>query len=316
MSRQTAVETQQTNVIGTLNLLFSIRDHVPDCHLIKLGTMGEYGTPNIDIEEGFIEIEHNGRKRHAALSEAARFALSLLQGPRFDQHPFRLPDLGPAGHRPQPGRRLRDRDRRDGPRRAPGDPLRLRRDLRHRAQPLLRAGGDRSPADRLRSGGQTRGYLNIRDTLRCVELAMENPAAAGEFRVFNQFTEQFSVSRAGDTGQECGAKVGFEVEIRAIRTPGSSWSTTTTTRPTRSCSTSVSSRPTSGRSWCSRCCDRIELHRDRVIPEAIEPRTKWNPVAELGGGAPAGGRPARGSALRPKHPARQARRRCYHRLFR
>ncbi len=61
-TRQTAVETQMTNVIGTLNLLFAMRDKVPDAHLIKLGTMGEYGTPNIDIEEGFIEIEHNGRK--------------------------------------------------------------------------------------------------------------------------------------------------------------------------------------------------------------------------------------------------------------
>src|SRR5215211_3964850 len=62
ISRRHAVNTQQTNVIGTLNLLFSLRDRVPDCHLVKLGTMGEYGTPNIDIEEGFIEIEHKGRK--------------------------------------------------------------------------------------------------------------------------------------------------------------------------------------------------------------------------------------------------------------
>ncbi len=61
-SRQAAVETQQTNVIGTLNLLFSMQSYVPDAHLIKLGTMGEYVTPNIDIEEGYIEIEHNGRK--------------------------------------------------------------------------------------------------------------------------------------------------------------------------------------------------------------------------------------------------------------
>src|SRR5262245_39046707 len=61
-SREQAVETQYTNVIGTLNLLWFMRDHVPDCHLVKLGTMGEYGTPNIDIEEGFIEIEHKGRR--------------------------------------------------------------------------------------------------------------------------------------------------------------------------------------------------------------------------------------------------------------
>ncbi len=113
MSRERAVETQHTNVIGTLNLLFSLRDHVPDCHLVKLGTMGEYGTPNIDIEEGFIEIEHKGRTRHPALPETAGLALPLLQGPRLDQHPLRLPDLGAARHRPQPGRRLRDRDRGD-----------------------------------------------------------------------------------------------------------------------------------------------------------------------------------------------------------
>src|SRR3954462_7465139 len=61
-NREQAVETQYTNVIGTLNLLFFLRDHVPDCHLVKLGTMGEYGTPNIDIEEGFIEIDQRGRK--------------------------------------------------------------------------------------------------------------------------------------------------------------------------------------------------------------------------------------------------------------
>ena len=62
ISRRHAVETQRTNVIGNLNLLWSLRDRVPDCHLVKLGTMGEYGTPNIDIEEGYIEIEHKGRK--------------------------------------------------------------------------------------------------------------------------------------------------------------------------------------------------------------------------------------------------------------
>ena len=70
ISRRHAVETQYTNVIGNLNLLFSMRDRVPDCHLVKLGTMGEYGTPNIDIEEGFIEIDHKGRTRHAARSRS------------------------------------------------------------------------------------------------------------------------------------------------------------------------------------------------------------------------------------------------------
>jgi UDP-sulfoquinovose synthase len=61
IDRKHAVFTQVNNVVGTLNVLFAIREYVPDCHLVKLGTMGEYGTPNIDIEEGYIKIEHNGR---------------------------------------------------------------------------------------------------------------------------------------------------------------------------------------------------------------------------------------------------------------
>ena len=122
-SREQAVETQYGNVIGNLNLLFAIRDHVPECHLVKLGTMGEYGQPNIDIEEGYIEIEHKGRTRQPALPEAARLALSLLEGPRLDQHPLRLPHLGPARHRPQSRSRLRNRHPGDCVRRAPHNPL-------------------------------------------------------------------------------------------------------------------------------------------------------------------------------------------------
>ena len=60
--RQKAYFTQSNNVLGNLNLLFAMKKYCPDAHLIKLGTMGEYGTPNIDIEEGWLDIEHKGRK--------------------------------------------------------------------------------------------------------------------------------------------------------------------------------------------------------------------------------------------------------------
>ncbi|CAA9475258.1 MAG: UDP-sulfoquinovose synthase, partial [uncultured Solirubrobacteraceae bacterium] len=93
-----------------------------------------------------------GPQGHAALPEAARLALPRLEGPRLDQHPLRLPDVGIARDRPQPGPGLRHRDRRDEARRPPRHALRLRRDLRHRAQPLLRAGGHRASAHRLRQG--------------------------------------------------------------------------------------------------------------------------------------------------------------------
>lgn len=61
IDRSRAIYTQQNNVLGTLNVLFAIKEYGEDCHLVKLGTMGEYGTPNIDIEEGYLTITHNGR---------------------------------------------------------------------------------------------------------------------------------------------------------------------------------------------------------------------------------------------------------------
>ena len=80
IDRRHAVFTQINNVAGTLNLLFALRELRPDCHLIKLGTMGEYGTPNIDIEEGYITIEHNGRRDVLPYPEAGRLLLSPFEG--------------------------------------------------------------------------------------------------------------------------------------------------------------------------------------------------------------------------------------------
>ena len=61
IDREHAVYTQVNNVVGNLNVMYAIQETDPDIHLVKLGTMGEYGYPNIDIEEGFIEITHKGR---------------------------------------------------------------------------------------------------------------------------------------------------------------------------------------------------------------------------------------------------------------
>ena len=113
IDRRHSVLTQVNNLVGTLNAVYAIREHVPECHLVKLGTMGEYGTPNIDIEEGFIEITHNGRTDTLPYPEAARLVLSPVQGSRLAQYPVRLQNLGHPRDRPQPGRRLRNRDRRD-----------------------------------------------------------------------------------------------------------------------------------------------------------------------------------------------------------
>ena len=193
IDRAHAVETQVNNVVGTLNLLFALRDHAPDCHLVKLGTMGEYGTPNIDIEEGFIDIEHNGRTDRLPFPKqpGSMYHLSKVH----DSHniDFACRIWG-----------LRATDLNQGVvYGADTAETALHRDLATRfdydgiwgtvlnrfcvqaaiGQPLTVHG----------KGGQTRGFLDIRDTVACVELACLNPPAAGEFRVFNQFTEQFSI---------------------------------------------------------------------------------------------------------------------------
>ena len=147
-----AVETQQGNVIGSLKLLWAMREYAPDAHLIKLGTMGEYGTPNIDIEEGFIEIEHNGRRDVLPFPKVpgSLYHLSKVH----DSHNIhfgcrvwglRATDLnqGVVYGIETPETKLDERL---------ADPVRLRRGVRHRAQPVLRAGGDRPPADGVRQG--------------------------------------------------------------------------------------------------------------------------------------------------------------------
>ena len=256
MSRERAVETQHTNVIGTLNLLFSIRDHVPDCHLVKLGTMGEYGTPNIDIEEGFIEIEHKGRrdtlpfpKLPGSLYHCSKVHDSTNIHFACRIWGLRATDLnqgvvyGIETEETARDERLVTRFDYDEVFGTVLNRFCLQTVIGH---PLTVYG----------DGGQTRGFLNIRDTLRCVELAVENPAGAGEYRVFNQFTEQFSVGELAELVSEAGRRLGFEWRSAPTRTRGSSASSTTTTPPTPSCSTSGWSRRCWARSWWSRCCTR------------------------------------------------------------
>src|SRR5207344_40451 len=219
MSRERAVETQHTNVIGTLNLLFSLRDHVPDCHLIKLGTMGEYGTPNIDIEEGFIEIEHKGRTDTLPFPKlpGSLYHLSKVH----DSHNIhfacrvwglRSTDLnqGVVYGIETPETRLDER-------------LITRFDYDELFGTALNRFAVQAvighPLTVYGKGGQTRGYLNIVDTLACVEIAVTHPATAGEFRVFNQFTEQFSVQQLAEHVQKAGAEVGLKVAVDPIENP-------------------------------------------------------------------------------------------------
>ncbi|HSL12062.1 MAG TPA: NAD-dependent epimerase/dehydratase family protein [Actinomycetota bacterium] len=217
--REHAVFTQTNNVVNTLNILWAMRDITPDAHLVKLGTMGEYGTPNIDIEEGYLEIRHNGREDY-------------LPFPKLPGSMYHLSKVHDS-HNIHFGCRiwgLRATDLNQGvvygihtDETALDDRLLTRFDYddvfgtalnRFCLQAVIG-----HPLTVYGKGGQTRGYLNIVDTLRCVELAVTHPAERGEFRVFNQFTEQFSVVELAEHVQKAGAQVGLDVDVRAIDNP-------------------------------------------------------------------------------------------------
>ncbi|HSI80851.1 MAG TPA: NAD-dependent epimerase/dehydratase family protein [Solirubrobacterales bacterium] len=281
-SRRAAVETQYTNVIGTLNVLFAIRDRVPDCHLVKLGTMGEYGTPDIDIEEGFIEIEHNGRRDTLPFPKLPGSLYHLSKVHDSHNIHFACRIWG-----------LRSTDLNQGvvygietPESAADERLITRFDYDEYFGTVLNRFCVQAvighPLTVYGEGGQTRGFLNIRDTLQCVGLAVENPPELGEYRVFNQFTEQFSVAELADLVRRSAAELGFEVEVRSYPNPRieaeSHYYNAANTKLR-----DLGLEPhLLGEELVRSMLGIIDRHRDRVIERAILPRTRWRPGELLG----------------------------------
>jgi UDP-sulfoquinovose synthase len=219
IDRKHAVFTQVNNVVGTLNLLFALREFQPDCHLIKLGTMGEYGTPNIDIEEGYITIEHNGRRDTVPYPKQPGSFYHLSKVHDSHNIMFTCRAWG-----------LRATDLNQGvvygtmtDEVALDDALINRFDYDEVFGTVLNRfcvqAAIGHPLTVYGKGGQTRGFLDIRDTVRCVEIACLNRAARGECRVFNQFTEQFSVLELARMVQVAGEKLGLTVEVKHLSDP-------------------------------------------------------------------------------------------------
>ncbi|DBA80339.1 hypothetical protein WJX79_009674 [Trebouxia sp. C0005] len=214
-----AVYTQHNNVIGTINVMFAIKELAPECHLVKLGTMGEYGTPNIDIEEGFITINHKGRTDTLPFPKQASsfYHLSKVHDSHnihFATKTWKLAatDLnqgivyGVKTEETDADRRLVNRFDYDGVFGTALNRFVVQAAVGH---PLTVYG----------KGGQTRGFLDIRDTVRCIQLAVDNPADRGEMRVFNQFTEQFSVNDIASIVKKAGSKVGLDVQVQSVPNP-------------------------------------------------------------------------------------------------
>lgn len=219
MGHREAVFTLTNNLVSTLNIIHAIKENNINCHIVKLGTMGVYGTPNIDIEEGYLEVEHKGRRQTFLYPKAPGSLYHLTKAQDGDMLYFysriwsiRVTDLNQG---PVYGMETEEscQDERLAPIFNYDD---IFGTVLNRF--LVQAVGG-FPLTVYGKGGQTRGYLNIKDTMACVELALMHPAAPGEYRVFNQFVETFSVNELAQKVQEAGRDLGLKVEIQQISNP-------------------------------------------------------------------------------------------------
>lgn len=214
-----AKTTLSNNLMATFNVIWSVIKHAPSCHIIKLGTMGEYGTPNIDIEEGWLEVEHKGRRetflyprQAGSLYHTTKVLDTDLLWFYVRLYKLRVTDLmqgpvyGISTNEADTDSRLMPNFHYDD----------IFGTVVNRFLVQAVAG---IPLTVYGRGGQTRGYLNIRDTLQCIALAAENPAPEGDLRIFNQFTETFSVLELAERVKFVAEDIGIEVAIQKVSNP-------------------------------------------------------------------------------------------------
>ena len=277
IDRKHAISTQMNNVVGTLNVLYAMRDITPEAHLVKLGTMGEYGTPNIDIEEGFIEIDHNGRKDTLPFPKlpGSMYHLSKVHDSHNIHFACRIWGLRATDLNQGVVYGIRT-DETD---------LDERLCTRFDYDEVLGTALNRFcvqavvgyPLSVYGKGGQTRGFLNIIDTIQCVTLAIENPAARSEYRVFNQFTEQFSVNELADRVQRVAGDLGINVTISSVTDPRIEaeehyYNATHTKLIELGLKAHLLSDEV-----IADAIETIQRYKDRILLAPIAPRTRWDP---------------------------------------
>ncbi len=214
-----ATDTMVKNIVSTLNLVYAVKDAAPDTHILKLGTMGEYGTPNIDIPEGFFDIEYNGRKDHLPFPKNAgswyhwtkvhdsnnlMFAnrvwnLSVTDVMQGVVYGTRIDEIAETG-------------------------LYTRYDIDEVWGTVLNRFCAQAvsglPITPYGEGGQTRGFLPLEDSVTCLTIALENPPEDGEYRVFNQFDKAYSVNYLAERVKEIyESEFGKSAEIRHVDNP-------------------------------------------------------------------------------------------------
>jgi UDP-sulfoquinovose synthase len=276
IDQEHAVYTQTNNVVGNLNVMYAIGDIDRDIHLVKLGTMGEYGQPNIDIEEGWLEVEHKGRKdrmiypkRPGSFYHCSKVhdSTNLEFGCRI--WGVRVTDLnqgvvyGADTEHTKLDPRLSTRFDYDGVFGTVLNRFVIQAVLGH----ALTVYGN---------GSQTRGYININDTVECIRLACENPADRGEFRVFNQMTESFSLNQLAETiAQDFRTHTDGEVTIEHVENPRVELYDHYY-KVVHTALEGLGLKPTLlSDALIDHMFDVVERYRDRVDTTAIMPTVRW-----------------------------------------
>jgi len=219
MNRGNCIETHNANMVGTLNLLFAMREKCPSAHLLKLGTMGEYGTPNVDIPEGMFELEFRGRKDKVMFPRKAGSWYHLTKVHDTHNIEFACRNWG-----------MRSTDIMQGVVfgvRTPTLPDESEYLTRFDYDECFGTAVNRFCAQAIveRSitvygkGGQTRGWIPLQDSVRCMRLAIESPPDLGEYRVFNQFATQWSVNELGAVVQSVSNEMGLTPFVANIDNP-------------------------------------------------------------------------------------------------
>lgn len=219
IDREHATFVQMNNLTTTFNLLFAMREHAPEAHLLKLGTMGEYGTPNVDIPEGFFEVEYRGRKDRMPFPRQAPswYHWSKVHGSNNIMFASKIWGLRATDVMQGVvfGTRVDSMD--DDPR------LRTRLDFdqafgtainRFSCQAVIE-----HPLTPYGAGGQVRGFLPLRDSMQCLTLSLENPPEPGEYRVFNQFEETYSIRSLADLVKDAALTLGLKTDVAPVQNP-------------------------------------------------------------------------------------------------
>ncbi len=219
LNRETAMLTLTNNLTVTGNLIHAVHELSPETHIVKLGTMGEYGTPNIDIEEGWLDIEHKGRKERFLYPRqgGSNYHTTKIMDTDYLWFYVRAWKLAVTDLMQGPVYGIfTDENRRD-PRLRPlfaYDEIFGTVINRFVVQAVIGM-----PLTVYGKGGQTRGYLNILDTLKCIVLTLDNPAARGEMRIFNQFVETFSINDIADRVVDAARSMGISASIQTLKNP-------------------------------------------------------------------------------------------------